>query len=710
MGPDGPVKHDRYARAADSWGFNHDGFLLGLPAAAPAPDPSDYAMTFPAAADAENALNKVTSDLSDENFALRNTIIGDTAHTGLFLPAPSTATWTGDLPPGAVLDFAGMILSPEIVTPQMSDGAKILVEVRKSGDEAWTEVGETDVEVGVWVTARHPVGLQGPAELRIRTTGRGNDVLDYVFLEEPTVHVPSADPKRVVLVFVDTLRPDHLGMYGYERDTTPKLDVRLGGGAVFTQTRNVAPWTLPSARAALSGSQPEMWAATDNLPHRLAEAGFATRGFVTNAYLSTPFEMHRGWSAYSYRHLRPAKKVVDDALEWLDGRPDRDAMVMVHFMEAHLPYREPPAYQGLFAGDKPDALAQVARNDLVRIDSSDRYAAIHEYVQARYDQNIRVVDDEVSRLIDAVGANATVVLFSDHGEEFWDHNGFEHGHSFYDELLHVPLVIRDPHLQGGEHGFPSSLLDITSTVLELSGLESDTPDGRSLVGASFGDEDEISAFNARPQGFGRPLYGADGWGVVTEGVKWFSRGGEDHAFDLGSDPTERHDIGLQIDSAQRATELAQALGTPVDRVFRIKVESRPGQFPVLWTFESSRSVQASQNAYDPRGFHEEVRPVVTEGKAVLAQPERADAPKVIYLRVKGDAAEADLTATVSENGATATVSFAPGSVIDKAGRLQGKGRSITVDLAWIPRPVGNEVAAFHPSVAEQLKELGYLDE
>ena len=145
----------------------------------------------------------------------------------------------------------------------------------------------------------------------------------------------------------------------------------------------------------------------------------------------------------------------------MDQHADRDTLVWVQFMEAHLPFMEPPAYRELFAGDQPEALRAVTRNELVKLKpSSSTFDEINTYVQARYDQNIRVMDDQIDRLLAAAGPDATVVLFSDHGEEFWDHGNYEHGHSFYEELLSVPMVIRDPHLPAGAFDVPTSLLDL----------------------------------------------------------------------------------------------------------------------------------------------------------------------------------------------------------------------------------------------------------
>jgi arylsulfatase A-like enzyme len=208
----------------------------------------------------------------------------------------------------------------------------------------------------------------------------------------------------VALIFVDTLRADHLGIYGYERSTSPLLDRWAETAVVFEAARAPAPWTLPSARAVLSGRQPESWYEEANLPERMAEAGFLTLAAVSNPYLAASFDMHRGWSEHTMQNKRPADALVDAAIASIEAHADRDLLLMVHFMDTHLPYREPPPYRELWAEPRPEEAEEFVREDLLKLDPSSRdFPRRRRETIDRYDQNIRFVDAELARLLGVLG-------------------------------------------------------------------------------------------------------------------------------------------------------------------------------------------------------------------------------------------------------------------------------------------------------------------
>ena len=118
---------------------------------------------------------------------------------------------------------------------------------------------------------------------------------------------------------------------------------------------------------------------------------------------------------------------------------------------------------------RPDELKHLTRKFLMTVtEATDGFEAIRDHVIGRYNNNIRYVDDQLRRLFADVGSQATVVLFSDHGEEFGA-EGFEHGHTFHDELLRVPLIVRSPELPPGRISAPVSLLDIAPTMSRSRG-------------------------------------------------------------------------------------------------------------------------------------------------------------------------------------------------------------------------------------------------
>lgn len=703
----------RHAHGKGTYGYDKGGLLVGLKAGSPPPTADDVVLTWPKAQAAEAALHLETSGLEPEGFALRTMVLGDAAHTGVFLPAPGAVTWGLTVPEDGRLGFRATLLPPAIAAARPSDGATLVVDVRREDGTALTEtVGLT---LDTWTSSR--VDLSAFAgehvTLTLRSDPGGDAVHDLVFVEDPAVYTPTDDPRRVVALFLDTVRRDHLGMYGYARPTTPKLDAWAEGAVRFDDHRTVAPWTLPSTRAALSGHQPEAWFEQPTLAEHLAGAGFHAEGIVANAYLSPVFAMHRGFGRYTFDLLRPADRLVDDALAVLEEHDDRDVFLLVQFMEAHLPYREGKDYRGLFEPEQaPKGHEDPSRWELVKIAPDDpKLPRIKTYVEARYDQNLRRLDDEVSRLLATLDEDDVVVIFSDHGEEFWDHGAFEHGHAFFDELVRTPMIVKGPGLPPGAVNLPTSLLDLTPTVLDLAGLDADLGGpGVSLVPAVQGRAAARKQLQDRPQGLGRPLYGADAWGVVVDRTKWLARGGTTRRWDLEADPGETTPL-RGGDDARFADALQDALDVDVHPVWRVTLRPRRGPGDIVLTLAHPDGLEAAWGGYDPRGYHDGVRVEAVDGRIVVTQPEGALMHEVLYVqpRTEGvDPAGLEVTLTGAGEPASGTVPEgvrADGVLLDGLHPRWG----IRVDHAWVPEPTGTAVRAYDAGMEEALKALGYVE-
>ena len=715
VGPEGPLKFRRFGRAKPDkyvFGFDREWLYIGRDAQLGAPDPATLTMRFPTATAAEDALNFGTSGRATEDFVVRTQTVGEHSHAGLYLPAPASASWSLQVPERGTVGFRAQVLPPAIAHPQASDGAEVVVEVVAGGQV--TEVARQPLSVATWAQVRADVSAFAgqQVQVRFRTETGPDGTFDYVFLEAPTLYPSTDNPRRFLLVFVDTLRPDHLGMYGYDRPTSPNLDAWAAHGTRFTDARSIAPWTLPSARALLTGRQPELFYDGPRLQDRFAEAGWRTEAYVTNAFLSQPFDIHHGWDHFHYEHLGDAADVAARATEALNAWPDRDTFVMVHFMEPHIPYREGRYHRSLFAPwSRPDELEALTRKFLVTIDEeSQGYDAIRSYVTDRYDQNIRAVDDALTPLLEAAGPDATTILMSDHGEELWEHGGFEHGHSFYDELLKVPLVVRSPHVPAGVVDVPVSLLDIAPTFLELAGLPPAADHtGDSLVPLAWSEAGVPERFAARPHGFGRPLYGDNGWGVVMAGSKYWAREGDKHEFDLASDPGEHSDrFGPGTDEASFRRGLSQSLGREVRRAWKVSLTSPELEREQIIGWTHPEGFHDVVLGYDPRGRLEHARPALDEeGQAVMAVPAGKPVPDTVLLYPQSaDADPSGLQIHFDDR-----VFRCPKPRSDDVLCISGGGEQrMVVEGTWAPVPRGVEVSGFHPDVEQQLRELGYLDD
>jgi arylsulfatase A-like enzyme len=315
-------------------------------------------------------------------------------------------------------------------------------------------------------------------------------------------------PLNVIVVGIDTLRPDHLGCYGYHRPTSPNIDEFAAGGVLFENVISQAPWTAPSFATVFSSLYPSQHGSMDvnskiresvpTLATMLKEKGYATGAIINAPALKPEFGLSRGFDFYDMTPLggRIGDGTTRDALAWIDENRGGPFFMFVHYFDPHLPYAPPAGYDDLFNKgyrgriENPFDLEgfSKARGRLfeeMKDLTQDDWAEILDL----YDGEIVFADEAFGDLIRGLEdrgltEDTVIILLSDHGEEFFEHGGFEHGHSVYDELIRVPLVIWLPGVarEGTRVRNQVRLLDVTPTVFDLLGL--DTPahfEGVSLV-------------------------------------------------------------------------------------------------------------------------------------------------------------------------------------------------------------------------------------
>ncbi|MBT3219636.1 MAG: sulfatase-like hydrolase/transferase [Proteobacteria bacterium] len=601
FGPGGDeISHQRNRVGKNGyWTYSKTTISLFLPADAHPPEKGGYTLRYPPSVAREAKLNWEFSGIEDAAEFVRTRVqSGSNSLSGLLLPAPGTAAWEIELPPAAELRFNPGLVVPEIQQGDPSDGVSLAIEVEVEGQktELWSKPLELEHFAGERVDLSRWAGKK--AIIRFRTLPGAKADYDYAFVVDPVVASRKKNPRRVFLAFVDTLRTDHLATYGYERPTSPSLDALAKNGVVFENARSVAPWTLPSARSIVTGRLPEYYDVSQTLQGRLRNEGWASAMFAGNLYLAPNFGLHRDWGRQHVVLWPSAEEQVDLATAWLEENEGRDAIVLVQFMDPHLPYLEPDEYRHKFAGEPTHGLGdEFHRGEVLRARIRSQEDA--SYILDRYDNNILYVNDQLQRIYDVMDDDDIVVYFADHGEEFWDHRGFEHGHSLYDELLHVPLVIKAPGIGARRVAEPVSLMDIVPTVLDLLGLRAENLDGSSLVDAMVGDTEALDFFRNRDQVFGYPLYGAERWGVLHQNEKYTSHEGREVLFDLTDDPLEKKDLfsgqagdvgaayrqymgdalGREVAVGYRLTPTATRTGVGADCVATLTV---PGGIKAAW--------------------------------------------------------------------------------------------------------------------------------
>ncbi len=365
------------------------------------------------------------------------------------------------------------------------------------------------------------------------------------------------DRPHLILISVDTLRSDHLGCYGYERETSPNLDALAARGAVFEDVVSTSSWTLPAHASMLTGLYPSFHGLQDDgvtlgeevptLAGRLRDAGYATIATVAHVYVSSQFGLERGFERFADDLIEGgtrnpvAAEVVDRFLEELDAAGDeRPIFGFLHFFDPHWDYAAPGVFRERFTdasyGGRVDGTYRSLLDFISgRLDATD---ADRAQMIGYYDGEIAYWDAQLGRLLGELERrgmldNTVIAVTADHGEEFLDHGALGHGRTMFVEQLGVPLVVAGhPALANGarREGVVSPL-DVAPTFLALAGAETEGLHGRSLLDPP----DPERAVVAESIRLGIPLRA-----LRIGDAKVVRREGEELAyFDLASDPREQ---------------------------------------------------------------------------------------------------------------------------------------------------------------------------
>ena len=356
---------------------------------------------------------------------------------------------------------------------------------------------------------------------------------------------PPPPRPNVVVLLVDTLRADHLPVYGYPRDTAPFLARLAARSVVFDAAQSTSAWTAPATASLFTSLYPYQhnvdtgFMVTQQLreigqeirlnrlppdvptmPEVMRAAGYTTFGIAANVNIGEVMGFSRGF--HRFRHFSSdaaAPELAEKATQW--GRGMRGAQpyfLSMHFLDPHAPYRENAPWYAA-SGDE----------------AADRVAA--------YDSEIRLVDSVIEELFRALEweKDTIVILTADHGEEFGDHGGRGHGQTLYAEMLHVPLIVHAPGLFAPRRvAEPVSLVDVLPTLRDFGGAPAEPKDEgvslRPLLDGGPADPERRSLFAhlLRRDQQNRLLHS------VRRGRWKYVEGSRDPAmlFDLRHDPRE----------------------------------------------------------------------------------------------------------------------------------------------------------------------------
>ena len=369
-----------------------------------------------------------------------------------------------------------------------------------------------------------------------------------------------SDRLHVVLVTIDTLRADRLGIHGYERDTSPALDRFFESGTAFTRATSTTPCTIPSMQQLLTGRLVDH-VDSPTLAQMLRAHGYQTAAIVSQHQFRhgrlTWFD--RGFDSFDIQGLREldrhglstraAAEVTDRALTWLgEERGAGPFFLWLHYFDPHDPYW-PPAAERRFVeraasphrGDRRVLGQELAGESRLRRRYPRFEAADAERFADLYDEEVAYTDAQLGRLfehLEQLGLvdESIVIVTSDHGERLGEDGMWDHCKTLRPPEMHVPLLVRvagEPLAAGPRDDSITSTLDVVPTLVALLGLERRGDETAVLDG-----EDLRSVPSGR-----RVIASWNGWQSIREG-DWslYRRGDSLDLYRVRTDPREREDL------------------------------------------------------------------------------------------------------------------------------------------------------------------------
>ncbi len=381
----------------------------------------------------------------------------------------------------------------------------------------------------------------------------------------PELAICPGDAPSLLLVTVDALRGDRLGSAGYGRPTTPHLDAFAAGATRFTAAFAGGPKTVPSVPQILTGTYFYWHRSEPGLAALVGSDGVPSRAIVNNPYVAAWLRGERpGFQAVTAGEL-DARAITSVALRYLTAAGRCPTVLYLHYLDTHTPYHAPPRWARRFIDRRATTTVGLTFDDVTGAWQDKYQGADRQRIIDLYDGSIAYTDRQLGRLLRGLSRRhrldrTVVVVTADHGEELWDHRKFFHGQSLYDELLHVPLLIRLPDAGHGRvvEDVVSSV-DIVPTIAAAARRQAPEVDGMSLqplaagAGAAAAESRNVFALvsHAEPRTPERQAARSKGLKVIRN-----VGDGSLEVYDLVADPKEKRNLGL---AAPGAAELRSAL-------------------------------------------------------------------------------------------------------------------------------------------------------
>lgn len=359
----------------------------------------------------------------------------------------------------------------------------------------------------------------------------------------------------IILISIDCLRPDHLGCYGYEKDTSPNIDNLAKEGIIFSKAISTSSWTLPAQISLFTSKYPlthgvigdglSLGESDITLAEILKRNGFITAAFVGAPYMASDFGFNQGFDIYDdhtiYHESEDAShqdvtspRLNEAVLNWLGENYHLNFFLFIHYWDTHYEYIPPPPYK--------------------------------ENFENPYDGEIRFIDEHIGMLTKklkemGIFDNSLIILTADHGDEFMEHSDMGHRHSLYQEVIHIPFILKLPSAQSSNIlnnriDDYVSIIDIMPTIIDVSGIALPKKlEGLSLCPLIYG-KSGIS----RPEIYAELFYSRIGIhqvSVIEERFKliyYLDHPEREELFDLVRDPGEKDNLLKHESGEFRAVE------------------------------------------------------------------------------------------------------------------------------------------------------------
>jgi len=369
------------------------------------------------------------------------------------------------------------------------------------------------------------------------------------------------------LISIDTLRADHLPCYGYQKNTSPNVSLFREDSILFKRCLSQSPSTLtshasiftsliPSHHSAYFSKLQKLPEEIDTLTERLKEHGYKCVSFNDGGQISSRFGLDQGFDLYDCETEKIEgdylnfKTIVDKSINWIEKNQEEKFFMFLHTYETHHPYT--PKKQHLeslgfnYDGNLPEQISielieKINRGE-IQLTDEDR-----EHIVNAYDAEIVSMDSAFGVLLDYLEKKdlyeKTLIIFtSDHGEEFGEHGIMAtHSHSLYNELLHVPLIIKLPYSKYSSEEIDELVgcVDISPTLLDMLNLKAfEISDGKSFMGLLENHNQDHNVHLLAQQDV--PFNNEDNrhWAIMNESWKFY----DSRLFDYKNDFFEKQDV------------------------------------------------------------------------------------------------------------------------------------------------------------------------